>query len=493
MKKLFTLIAAVLMAVGANAATVSTIWEGSETFDESWSGSFKVESSKFSDIKVGDKIIVTAKPETAVSWQWGAQVFIKTSRGGWAQIAPTIAVSAAGEYSIEVSDAEITIEEEKEDKSKVNVQTSILKELQEYGMIVQGIDATVTKIEKSVYPKYEETGTTIEYNEYGQIMKDQLANFSGDDKVVFNYKVEGDVTGVEGWGIGNLKSLGGNVTLKEIVVEGIGNFSIAFTMDELKNALDDTNTQYNTNGVALSLWAQKGATPSRTNVVVYKAIADEGGEETGGKSWDFTNLAADVIAALEADAKWESSAQGSGESAFTRYTYTEDIAKDTYVDLGEIGFAAGAGIEVGRAGGKLTGGSTIRVDANNRIQLNCSNGVFKIKNLKAGDVVKIQIASANNSEARTFTITNGDKTSVTTTTDGKKTEETITVSADGDLVLQQSKAINVYTITVSSATGIQEIPVKVINNGAIYNLAGQRVNENYKGIVIKNGKKYIQK
>ena len=200
MKKLFTLIAAALMAVGANAATVSTIWEGSETFDESWSGSFKVESSKFSDIKVGDKIIVTAKPETAVSWQWGAQVFIKTSRGGWAQIAPTIAVSAAGEYSIEVSDAEITIEEEKEDKSKVNVQTSILKELQEYGMIVQGIDATVTKIEKSVYPKYEETGTTIEYNEYGQIMKGQLANFSGDDKVVFNYKVEGDVTGVEGWG-----------------------------------------------------------------------------------------------------------------------------------------------------------------------------------------------------------------------------------------------------------------------------------------------------
>jgi len=44
-----------------------------------------------------------------------------------------------------------------------------------------------------------------------------------------------------------------------------------------------------------------------------------------------------------------------------------------------------------------------------------------------------------------------------------------------------------------TATGIQEIPVKVINNGAIYNLAGQKVNESYKGIVIKNGKKFIQK
>ena len=238
-----------------------------------------------------------------------------------------------------------------------------------------------------------------------------------------------------------------------------------------------------------------GAGVTVTALKLVRKVAEEGGEEATGKSWDFTNLAADVIAALEADAKWESSAQGSGESAFTRYTYTEEIAKDTYVDLGDIGFAAGAGIEVGRAGGKMTGGSTIRVDANNRIQLNCSNGVFKIKNLKAGDVVKIQIASANSEEERTFTITNGDKTSVTTTGDGTKTEETITVSADGDLVLQQSKAINVYTITVGGSTGIQETvaPVKVINNGAIYNLAGQKVNESYKGIVIKNGKKYIQK
>ena len=53
--------------------------------------------------------------------------------------------------------------------------------------------------------------------------------------------------------------------------------------------------------------------------------------------------------------------------------------------------------------------------------------------------------------------------------------------------------VTLLKVVRETATGIQEIPVKVINNGAIYNLAGQRVNENYKGIVIKNGKKYIQK
>ena len=74
--------------------------------------------------------------------------------------------------------------------------------------------------------------------------------------------------------------------------------------------------------------------------------------------------------------------------------------KETYVDLASIGFAPSAGIEVGRVGGKMEGGKTIRIDANNRIQLNCSNGVFKIKDLKAGDVVKIQFACASSPEDR---------------------------------------------------------------------------------------------
>ena len=217
----------------------------------------------------------------------------------------------------------------------------------------------------------------------------------------------------------------------------------------------------------------------------------------GGKSWDFTKTSADVIAALDADANWVASTEGTGDNAFTRYQYKNEIAKETYVDLASIGFAPGAGIEVGRVGGKMEGGKTIRIDANNRIQLNCSNGVFKIKDLKAGDVVKIQFACASSSEDRTFTVTNADKATVTATKDQAKIVETLTIAADGDLVLQQSKAINIYAIAVNGElpTGIQNIKAatKTIENNVIYNLAGQRVNESYKGIVIKNGKKFIQK
>ncbi len=61
----------------------------------------------------------------------------------------------------------------------------------------------------------------------------------------------------------------------------------------------------------------------------------------------------------------------------------------------------------------------------------------------------------------------------------------------------QKKDIGLAQITVKGSiidttTGIST-PVVIKGDGSIYNLAGQKVNENYKGIVIKDGKKFIQK
>ena len=56
--------------------------------------------------------------------------------------------------------------------------------------------------------------------------------------------------------------------------------------------------------------------------------------------------------------------------------------------------------------------------------------------------------------------------------------------------------INITDICLTAtapATAINTISVKANNNGAMYNLAGQRVGENYKGVVIMNGKKMIKK
>jgi hypothetical protein len=72
---------------------------------------------------------------------------------------------------------------------------------------------------------------------------------------------------------------------------------------------------------------------------------------------------------------------------------------------------------------------------------------------------------------------------------------TVEVAAGTVEVTYPGGALNFYAFELLTSTGIQQTiaPAKVIENNVIYNLAGQKVNESYKGIVIKNGKKYIQK
>ncbi len=61
--------------------------------------------------------------------------------------------------------------------------------------------------------------------------------------------------------------------------------------------------------------------------------------------------------------------------------------------------------------------------------------------------------------------------------------------------------INIYndckvakaTLVKKGASGIKNAKIETVNNGAIFNLAGQQVDSNFKGLVIKNGKKMIQK
>ena len=48
-------------------------------------------------------------------------------------------------------------------------------------------------------------------------------------------------------------------------------------------------------------------------------------------------------------------------------------------------------------------------------------------------------------------------------------------------------------VVEGEATAISGIATEKAENGATYNVAGQLVNDNYKGIVIKNGKKYLNK
>ena len=42
-------------------------------------------------------------------------------------------------------------------------------------------------------------------------------------------------------------------------------------------------------------------------------------------------------------------------------------------------------------------------------------------------------------------------------------------------------------------TGIDAVKTDAAHDGYIYNVSGQRVNDSYKGLIIKNGKKMLKK
>ena len=49
-----------------------------------------------------------------------------------------------------------------------------------------------------------------------------------------------------------------------------------------------------------------------------------------------------------------------------------------------------------------------------------------------------------------------------------------------------------FKVTISEATAIKTVKAGVDANAPVYNLAGQKVNKNFKGVVIQNGKKVVK-
>ena len=50
-----------------------------------------------------------------------------------------------------------------------------------------------------------------------------------------------------------------------------------------------------------------------------------------------------------------------------------------------------------------------------------------------------------------------------------------------------------FKYEVSEVDGITAVKAAQANDGVIYNLAGQKVSESYKGVVIQNGVKMVRK
>ena len=131
---------------------------------------------------------------------------------------------------------------------------------------------------------------------------------------------------------------------------------------------------------------------------------------------------------------------------------------------------------------------------------------------KAGDVVTIAGAFNNSDDTKIskvdiFTLDGTTPTVLFTTqqfingrlVDDEPVEETYTLTVDADkLYLGRNGNTGTFVTRLlvtrgGGETGIVELLVNIKYNGAIYNLQGQKVDASYRGVVIMNGKKIVNK
>ncbi len=129
--------------------------------------------------------------------------------------------------------------------------------------------------------------------------------------------------------------------------------------------------------------------------------------------------------------------------------------------------------------------------------------------LPSDGTVKVYVRSSSSSASRTVTFSqNGTDLLKQEVTDSKAIKTTIeeeeksvfpVYSFDakkGDVTITYDGGANFYSFEFISggATGIKNVTSETsVKSDAIYNLAGQQVSKDYKGVVIQNGKKFLNK
>ena len=130
---------------------------------------------------------------------------------------------------------------------------------------------------------------------------------------------------------------------------------------------------------------------------------------------------------------------------------------------------------------------------------NAESGRYLSFAVPAGANVTVHFAHASSSgDARNMVLALGDFASEVTRKEvAAGSTETLTYTNSGSAstayLYSASSGLNVYGVIVSTAAGISQMVFGQAENGAAYNLAGQKVADGFKGVVIKNGKKMIQK
>jgi hypothetical protein len=108
--------------------------------------------------------------------------------------------------------------------------------------------------------------------------------------------------------------------------------------------------------------------------------------------------------------------------------------------------------------------------------------------------LKIILTSASGSEDRKLGVAlDGTELGQLDAIGGTATAATINITGAGKVAIYGLGGVNLYCIEFSTSSGIKSPTGETKEDSTLYNLSGQQVNEAYRGVVVKNGKKMIQK
>ena len=252
-----------------------------------------------------------------------------------------------------------------------------------------------------------------------------------------------------------------------------------------------------------------------------KATVEAKGAEAKGQVWDFTKWSDATIANLKADAAagaergWSDleAADGSKVNAEGKcFWYQGTINEDGGLSANGVvieelkglkfdaDYAAKRSLAIAvdypsTSLGDYAGGAYLWLGGGGSKQ---AFPCFTIPGVKAGSKITCEMESHKPSDARGIGLYKNSYAAENLIGEQFKptVKETNTweIAEDCDVVVWNTSGCHIYTIKVEAgSTGISTVKAQKTQNNVIYNLAGQKVGNDYKGIVIMNGKKFMQK
>ena len=501
MKRFFTFVAAFVMAVSANASVlIDEFAAGAEySYGGTWAGNWFNQGEMNKDVSEYDYVFIKFSGVTGrigfgivySEWQkkesWGDVFYTDATVISEESGVVGIALEKTKTYAVGVDNAE------NEFKGDIYAKHVRQVYLQDQGVastikvegIWYGTEAEFEEMKNASTPDYTE-GKELSFDEWGNILASEFEGLSDDAKVEFTVLVEGEATNdngsVVGWGIGNIKSLKGNVNVGDLPLQKVGENVYTYTLKQLRAALEDEADNYGRQGLYWNVWNQGNAQCSRKSVVAYD-VKQEGEA---------------LLLYFEEDAAAGSLNGQTIEMAGLKLSLVDESGKMA-IDGNNAYFGTADGYvkfeKRLKSGGKSSSKNamTLTVPA---------SGTLKVyaRTASSSATDRTVVLTQNETELYNAVVQDGDAIEVAMGEEEKATKvyPVISVAVDaGDVaVAYPVGAINFYgfELVPGGTTAIEGVSdVKRVENNVRYNLAGQRVGASYKGVVIMNGKKYLVK